>query len=368
MKITAAVTESAHAPFALQELELGDLRPDEVLVHVAAAGICHTDLIMRDQWAPVPLPAVLGHEGAGVVEAVGSAVTLVAPGARVGMSFDSCGHCPTCRTGRPAYCHAFWDYNLAATRADGTSALSRDGGLDIHGHFFGQSCFATYAVASERNVIILPDSIPLEVAAPVRLRRPDRRRRSARLAARSGRQHPGRASGPAQSASRPSWRESSRAARRSLASIATPHASSWRASSGRRTSSMPACRDAAEEIVRITRLRRRLQRGNDGGVAAVLRQAVDCLAPRGTCGVIGAAAVGTEVSLDLSTILNRAVRGIIEGDSVPHSLLPRLIELWAQGKFPVERMMTFYDFDQIEEAARDAEDGRVVKPVLRMGA
>ena len=70
----------------------------------------------------------------------------------------------------------------------------------------------------------------------------------------------------------------------------------------------------------------------------------------------------------MSTILNRAVRGIIEGDSVPHSLLPRLIEVWAQGKFPVERMMTFYDFDQIEEAARDAEDGRVVKPVLRMGA
>jgi aryl-alcohol dehydrogenase len=78
MKITAAVTESAHAPFALQELELGDLRADEVLVRVAAAGICHTDLIMRDQWYPVPLPAVLGHEGAGIVERVGSAVTQVA--------------------------------------------------------------------------------------------------------------------------------------------------------------------------------------------------------------------------------------------------------------------------------------------------
>ena len=165
MKITAAVTESAHAPFALQELELGDLRPDEVLVRVAAAGICHTDLIMRDQWYPVPLPAVLGHEGAGVVERVGSAVTQVAPGERVGMSFDSCGDCPTCRTGRPSYCHDFWAYNFASSRPDGTSALSRDGEL-IHGHFFGQSSFATYAVASERNIVTLPDSIPLEVAAP----------------------------------------------------------------------------------------------------------------------------------------------------------------------------------------------------------
>ena len=365
MKITAAVTESAHAPFALQELELGDLRPDEVLVHVAAAGICHTDLIMRDQWAPVPLPAVLGHEGAGVVEAVGSAVTLVAPGARVGMSFDSCGHCPTCRTGRPAYCHDFWAYNFAATRADGTSALSRDGEL-IHGHFFGQSCFATHAVASERNVIILPDSIPLEVAAPF---------------------------GCGVQTGAGGVLDSLRAQAGSTLGVfgtgavglsaimagviagcttifgidRNPARLELARELGATHVINAGDRDAVEEIVRITGF------GVDfsvetTAVPAVLRQAVDCLAPRGTCGVIGAAAVGTEVSLDMSTILNRAVRGIIEGDSVPHSLLPRLIELWAQGKFPVERMMTFYDFDQIEEAARDAEDGRVVKPVLRMGA
>ena len=91
MKITAAVVEETGGPFVIQELELGALAPDEVLVEVAAAGICHTDLIVRDQWLPTPLPAVLGHEGAGVVSAVGSAVTNVAPGDRVGMSFNSCG-------------------------------------------------------------------------------------------------------------------------------------------------------------------------------------------------------------------------------------------------------------------------------------
>ncbi len=80
MKFTAAVTERKGAPFTLQELELGELRADEVLVRVAAAGICHTDLIIRDQWYPVPLPAVLGHEGAGTVERVGSAVSGVAAG------------------------------------------------------------------------------------------------------------------------------------------------------------------------------------------------------------------------------------------------------------------------------------------------
>jgi aryl-alcohol dehydrogenase len=366
MKITAAVTESAGAPFTLQELELGDLRPDEVLVRVAAAGICHTDLIMRDQWYPVPLPAVLGHEGAGVVERVGAAVTLVAPGERVGMSFDSCGHCPTCRTGRPAYCHDFWAHNFSAARADGTSALSRDGEL-IHAHFFGQSCFATYAVASERNVVTLPDAIPFEIAAPFG------------CGIQTG------AGGVLDALRAP--------AGSTLAVFGTGAVGLSAIMAGviagcttvigidRIAARLELARElgathvidtayaeAPEEIRRITGF------GADftvetTGVPALLRQAVDCLAPRGTCGVIGAAALGTEVSLDMNTILTagRAVRGIVEGDSVPRSTLPRLIELWKQGRFPVDRLMTYYDFDQIDEAARAAEDGAVIKPVLRIG-
>jgi aryl-alcohol dehydrogenase len=136
-----------------------------VLVRVVAAGICHTDLIMRDQWYPVPLPAVLGHEGAGIVEQVGSSVTKVAAGDRVGMTFDSCGRCPTCQVGRPSYCHNFFEHNFASSRPDGTSVLSRGGTL-IHAHFFGQSSFATHAVARERNVVRIDSPISFVVAAP----------------------------------------------------------------------------------------------------------------------------------------------------------------------------------------------------------
>jgi aryl-alcohol dehydrogenase len=367
MKIAAAVTERVNAPFVLQELELGDLRPGEVLVRVAAAGICHTDLIIRDQWYPVPLPAVLGHEGAGVVEKVGPGVTLVAPGDRVGMSFDSCGHCPTCRTGRPSYCHDFWAHNFAAARADGTSALSRGGEL-IHGHFFGQSCFATHCVASERNVVTLPDSISLEVAAPFgcgiqtgaggvldALRAPAG---SSLAVFGTGAVGLSAVMAGVIAGCTTIIGIDLNAARLELArELGATHA----VDAGER--------DAGEEVRRITGF------GVDfsvetTGVPAVLRQAVDCLAPRGTCGVIGAPPMGTEVSLDMNTLLvaGRSVRGIVEGDSVPRSLLPRLIELWEQGKFPVERLMTFYDFDRIEEAAHDAENGKVVKPVLRMGA
>ena len=365
MKITAAVTESAHAPFVLQELELGELRPDEVLVRVAAAGICHTDLIMRDQWYPVPLPAVLGHEGAGVVERVGSAVTQVVPGTRVGMSFDSCGHCPTCRTGHPSYCHDFWGHNFASQRADGTSALSRDGEL-IHGHFFGQSCFATHSVASERNIVALPDSIPLEIAAPFgcgfqtgaggvldALRAPAG---STLAVFGTGAVGLSAVMAGAIAGCTTIIGIDRNAARLELArELGATHVVNT------------AEREAPAEIQRITGF------GVDfsletTGVPALLRQAVDSLAPRGTCGVIGAAAMGTEVSLDTNTILvaGRTVRGIVEGDSVPGSLLPRLIALWEQGRFPVERMMTFYDFDQIDEAAHQAEAGDVIKPVLRI--
>jgi aryl-alcohol dehydrogenase len=101
---------------------------------------------------------------------------------------------------------------------------------------------------------------------------------------------------------------------------------------------------------------------------AVFRQAVECTAPTGSCGLIGAPAFGTEVSFDMNSILvtGRTIRGIVEGDSVPGLFLPRLVELWEQGRFPVDRLMTFYDFDRINEAVADAESGTVVKPVLRM--
>jgi aryl-alcohol dehydrogenase len=365
MKITAAVTESAHAPFVLQELELGELRPDEVLVRVAASGICHTDLIMRDQWYPVPLPAVLGHEGAGTVERVGSAVTLVSPGDRVGMSFDSCGNCPTCRTGRPAYCHGFWAHNFAATRADGTSALSRNGEI-IHAHFFGQSSFATHAVAGERNVVVLPDSIPLEIAAPFG------------CGIQTG------AGGVLDALRAPAGSTLavfgtgavglSAIMGGAIAGCTTiigidriPERLELARELGATHVVNTSERDATEEIRRITGY------GADftvetTGVPALLREAVEALAPRGMCGSIGAAAIGTDVAIDMATLLTagRGLRGIVEGDSVPQTLLPRLIELWSQGKFPVERMMEFYDFDQIDEAARLAGEGKVIKPVLRI--
>jgi aryl-alcohol dehydrogenase len=108
---------------------------------------------------------VLGHEGAGVVEAIGSAVPKVQPGDHVAMSYGSCGGCLKCQAGEPWVCHDFFGRNFGASRPDGSTALAADG-RSIHSHFFGQSSFATHSVATERNVVRLDPDVPLEIVAP----------------------------------------------------------------------------------------------------------------------------------------------------------------------------------------------------------
>lgn len=365
MIITAAVVDEKGGRFVVQQLEMGQVRSDELLVKVSAAGVCHTDIVVRDQWYPVPLPAVLGHEGAGVVEQVGSAVVGLAPGDRVSLSFNSCGTCRYCLIGRPSYCADFFARNFGSSRPDGSSPLSRDGAL-IHANYFGQSSFATYAVANVRSVVKLTDDIPFEVVAPFgcgiqtgagsvlnSLRPP-----AGSSIAVFGAGSVGLAAIMAAALSgcttiiavdlKPSRLEMAR----DLGATHTIDATS---------------ENAVERITEIT------HGGADYSLEVtaspkVLRQAVECLAPTGQCGLIGAAAFGTEASLDMNSILipGRTVRGLVEGDSIPQLFIPRLVELWKQGKFPVDRIVATYDFDAIDQAVHDAESGAVIKPVLRM--
>src|SRR5579863_2251641 len=126
-QIKAAVVREKGGPFNIETLTLEAPRRDEVLVKVVATGLCHTDLVARDKGYPVPHPVVLGHEGAGIVEAVGSAVTKVKPGDRVILASASCGHCKCCEGGTPFYCYEFNELNFAGGRADGSSPFSKDG-------------------------------------------------------------------------------------------------------------------------------------------------------------------------------------------------------------------------------------------------
>src|ERR1700757_884695 len=128
MKITAAIAPANGAPFEIHTLDLDEPRADEVLVRIVASGMCHADLHARDGYfAKLPYPIVCGHEGAGIVEEVGAAVTDLVPGDPVVISFPWCGDCEPCQAGRISYCTAARGLKSSGRRADGSVPMSRDG-------------------------------------------------------------------------------------------------------------------------------------------------------------------------------------------------------------------------------------------------
>src|SRR5262245_53589904 len=166
MQITAAVVPERSAPFVIETLELSDPRPQEVRVRIVASGMCHTDLHGRDGYFPtMPYPAVFGHEGAGVVEAVGSAVRKVASGDHVIISFPWCGTCPNCRRHMQSHCLNASKLKMSGTRSDGTTLIAK-GGAPVYSAFFQQSSFATYALANERFVVKIRQDAPLDRVGP----------------------------------------------------------------------------------------------------------------------------------------------------------------------------------------------------------
>jgi aryl-alcohol dehydrogenase len=366
--VSAAVVERHGAPFTIRELELDDPRPHEVLVRMVAAGLCHTDLGVRAGGVPFRLPGVLGHEGAGVVERVGADVTDLAQGDRVLLSFDSCGDCVNCRAGHPAYCEGWMTRNvLTGLRPDGTPTLRHEGAV-VGGHFFGQSSFATYALAAVRDVVPLPADAPLDVLAPLGC--------------------------AVQTGFGTVW------------NVLAPEPGTTLAVFGAGAVGLSAVMAAVllplVTVIAVDRLVDRLALARElgathtvdagtagaGGVAAalaeitggrgldhaidatgdpgVVRTAVDALGMRGTCAIVGAPPFGTEVSLDVPTLLvGKRIVGVTLGDSDPRTLLPQLVTLHQHGRLPLEKLIRHYALDDIESAAADMHDGKTVKPVIR---
>ncbi len=172
MRIKAAVLEdmglpapyAASRPLRVQEVELDGPGPGEVLIRVAAAGLCHSDLSVINGDRPRPLPMVLGHEAAGVVVEPGPFVDDLKAGDRVVCVFvPSCGHCGPCTEGRPALCEPGARHNGLGDLLTGHRRLHR-GGVSVN-HHCGVSCFAEYATVSRRSLVPVPGDVPLHVAA-----------------------------------------------------------------------------------------------------------------------------------------------------------------------------------------------------------
>ena len=163
MKFTAAVLDRVNAPLRLDTLEMAALEPGDVLVKLRASGLCHTDLEVIQGSLAYPMPIVLGHEGAGVVEAVGKAVTQVKVGDHVVCSWNPhCGQCFYCERSLPILCEPFRRHQPRGLLLDGTTRMTRDG-EKVH-HYSVTSTHAEYTVVPESGAIPVPREIPFDRA------------------------------------------------------------------------------------------------------------------------------------------------------------------------------------------------------------
>ena len=363
MEVMAAVARGASKALELQKVSIASLRPDEVLVRIVGVGLCHSDVAARDQQLPFPFPAVLGHEGAGFVEAVGQGVTKVQPGDRVVLTFRSCGSCPACVRGAPAHCAQFGPLNLGGHRVDGSTCLHH-GDEPLASNFFGQSSFAEKAVAYERNVIKIGDDVPLELMGPLGcgvqtgagaiLNSLDCRSGSSLLILGAGSVGlSAMLAAVVRGCSTIIVVEPS-AERRALAlELGATHALA--------PGNMP-------ETVRGI-----IASGVDyafdtTGRSDVVEAALACLTIGGTLGLVAVPAdPAATISYSLTAAPAFNLKGVIEGDSDPDLFIPHLVDLYRSGKFPFDRLIRTYPLHEINQAITDQLEGRTIKPVLLVG-
>ena len=365
MEIKAAVVFEPSGPFRIEQLELDEPRDDEVLVRIVAVGICHTDLAGRDGHLPIPPPpSVFGHEGAGVIERVGRRVTKVKPGDHVVLAWDYCGTCPSCKSGNELYCLNFFLHNFHGARPEGTTTLRMDDQV-VHGSFFCQSSFADFALANERNVVKVRDDVPLEILGPMGCGVMT----GAGAVMNSLRPRPG-ASIAVFGVGPVGMSAVLGAVVCGCTTIIAVDIHAERLEMARELGATHTIN--ANEVDPVEAIRDMTGGGAEFslecvGNPKVLRQAVDVLPRLGVCGLLGVVPPGTEVALDMDLIMNgRTVKGILGGDAIPDLFIPKLIELYRQGRLPYDRLITFYPFEDINQAVEDMEKGRVVKPVLRL--
>ncbi|MGW6954114.1 NAD(P)-dependent alcohol dehydrogenase [Streptomyces chartreusis] len=357
---TAAVLHAPDAPFSLETITFGSLRAGEILVEIHAAGLCHTDLIPR---MPVIgerlVPLVLGHEGAGIVTDIGPDVTAIRPGDHVLLSFDSCGTCERCQANDPAYCANFRIANTSGRRLDGSVAATDEHGIPVANRWFGQSSFATHAIATERNAVVIDPSLPLDVLAPL----------GCGLQTGAGAVLHEMKLEPGQSI-----------AVLGVGAVGLAAVMAARIAGADDIIAVdlhPSRLDLAKKVG-ATRclpggtgdLAQALASDNPGldfvldttGVPDVIRAGATALRPHGRAVLVGTGV--HPVSFHPSELTGITIGYVLEGSVDPHQFLPELVKHWRAGRFPIEQLITTYPLADIDRAEADMRSGTAVKPVL----
>ena len=369
MKVTAAVMEKADGlltrrTIRLDEVDLEPPRAGEVLVKVSSCGVCGTDRGCIHGLEPYPTPGVLGHEGAGTVEEVGPGVTAVKPGDRVMIGFPSCGACRTCRRGQPRYCTRGKALMFGGYREDGSSPMSR-GGETLAGRFFQQSSWATHTLATERQLAKVPAGLDLDHAGPyggsistgAGTVLNELRPRPGSSIAVFGTGNVGLAAVMAARLTGATTIVAVDTVKERLAlatELGATHALEYGAGTVAELKALTG--DALDYAVEST------------AGANVVADAVAALGALGVGAVGGGAKTTAEVKVNHPDLLlnGKRIVGVMGGGGQTPDFLVALMELQVAGRFPLEKLVTFYDFADINKAIDDSDNGVTVKPVVRM--
>jgi aryl-alcohol dehydrogenase len=359
-EIRAAVLRAPNAPFSIESARLDAPRADEVLVELVATGICHSDVAIVEQILPLPMPLVLGHEGAGIVREVGSAVTNVTVGDHVVLGFASCGACHECVGGHPAYCDLMGALNFGMRRQDGSVVIYDEKSQPLNASFFGQSSFATHSVVRAHNVVKVRKDIPLKLLGPLgcgfmtgagtmlNVMKPERDSHVAIFGA-------GAVGFAALFAAR------LMGCRR----IAVVDRVKSRLELARELGATDIINTAESNLDEALAAFGGLNRAMDTtGVPGVIESAVRALKIRGVLVLVGASHEHKFSTDIMHMISGRVIMGAVEGDSVPATFIPFLADKFMQGEFPIDRLSAFYPFDNINSAVADGTSGKTIKPIL----
>lgn len=359
--IKAAITHKKEDAFKIETVQLAEPKANEIRVRIVAAGVCHTDVVARDLGI-APYPIVLGHEGSGVVDEVGEGVSDLAVGDHVVLSFAHCGKCENCLTGHPTVCSIFNDLNFGGAMDDGTHRLCQHG-TEI-GTFFGQSSFGTHAIVNAQNAVKVDPEVDLRLLGPL----------GCGIQTGAGtvlnRLKPGFGSSVVVYGCGSVGLSAIMAARiagcQQIIAVDVHESRLALAKELGATHSLNGKDvDVVAEVKAIT-LNGSHYAVETTGVPAVVRQSLQALRPLGQCAIVG---ITPEVTLDIHNDLmaeGKSLVGVIEGDSVPRVFIPQLIAYYKMGQFPFDKLVKFYDFDQINEAFEDSEKGITIKPILKI--
>lgn len=359
---TAAVLYEPGGSFQLKTVTLDDLRADELLIRVQASGICHTDIAAQGL---LTMPAVLGHEGMGIVEQTGSGVDGIKAGDRVIASYGFCNTCPGCYEGKPFICDKSVPTNFGGTRIDGSHTTKLDGS-EITASFFQQSSFASHSITSVRNVVRVENNMDSQLLAPL----------GCGIMTGAG-------------------------AILNTLKVATMDSLVVFGTGTVGLSAIMAARLAgAAPIIAVDINRERLDlalelgathaldanetelsgrvseicpRGarfslETSGVDQALDDAIECLGMGGVCGMVTVPHYGEKYPFTPFGVFVKAaaLQGIFFGSAVPNKFLPQIIEFYQAGRFPYDQLIRSYDFADINQAFADTQSGEVIKPVLLM--